>query len=75
MNDLHFVQQLLRYRVVDRDVPGAALKVPRRHGWYLTQELVVFSLFSDKVGAEEKSDWRCDCRRSASRMSWNWEPS
>ena len=33
----------------------AALKVLRRHGWYLTQELVVFLPFSNKVGAEEKS--------------------
>ena len=33
----------------------AALKVLRRHGWFLTQEMVVFSLFSDKVDVEEKS--------------------
>ncbi|KAF0311132.1 hypothetical protein FJT64_018018 [Amphibalanus amphitrite] len=59
VNDLHFVKQLLRYRAVDRDVADTALKVLRRHGWYLTQELVVFcstlSLFSDKVDADEKS--------------------
>ncbi|KAF0297757.1 hypothetical protein FJT64_004800 [Amphibalanus amphitrite] len=55
VNDLHFVKQLLRYRAVDRDVADTALKVLRRHGWYLTQELVVFSLFSDKVDVDEKS--------------------
>ena len=60
MNDLHFVQQLLRYRAVDRDVADASLKVLRRHGWFLTQELSVFSGFSERVSAEEKSRlaWR-----------------
>ncbi|KAF0297758.1 hypothetical protein FJT64_004801 [Amphibalanus amphitrite] len=55
VNDPHFVKQLLRYRAVDRDVADTALKVLRRHGWNLTQELVVFSLFSDKVDVDEKS--------------------
>ena len=60
MNDLHFLQQLLRYMAVDRDVADASLKVLRRRGWYLAKELLVFSRFSDKVGAEEKSRlaWR-----------------
>ena len=40
--NLHFVQQLLRYMAVDRDAADAALKVLRRHGWFLTQEMVVF---------------------------------
>ena len=36
VNELHSVQQILRYRAVGRHVTGAALKVLRRHGWYLT---------------------------------------
>ncbi|KAF0313314.1 hypothetical protein FJT64_016134 [Amphibalanus amphitrite] len=75
VNDLHFVKQLLRYRAVDRDVADTALKVLRRHGWYLTQELVVFcstlSLFSDKVDADEKS--RLAARLQTFRVPANFE--
>ena len=32
-----------------------ALVVLRRHGWYLTPDVVLFSVFSDKLSSNEKS--------------------
>ena len=33
--------------------------VLRRHGWYLTPEVAIISLFSDKLSAHEKSAISC----------------
>jgi len=47
-------QRLLRYKAVDKDIAGAALKALRRHLWYLCPQTVMFALC--KVGARVKEE-------------------
>ena len=53
-NDLQLYRTLVKYKSVDHDVGDAAIKVLRRHLWYLKSPVVVFSLFSDQVSEEQK---------------------
>ena len=55
MNDLNLYKKLYAYRGIDQQLADEALVVVRRHGWYLTPEVAVFSLFSSKVSEDEKS--------------------
>ena len=55
VNDLRLFEQLFRFRTVDSQLADEALVLLRRHCWYLTPEVVVFSLFSGKVSNDEKS--------------------
>lgn len=48
-NDLEFYKEMLIYKKIDNDVAVAALEAFNRHLWYLTEEMVPLSLFSDKV--------------------------
>lgn len=56
VNDLTLYQRLLRYKAVDKEIAGAALKALRRHLWYLRPQTVMFALCSDKVGARVKEE-------------------
>lgn len=47
INDLKFIHDMHDFRVVDACVADAALNKIRSHHWYLNEETVVFSLFSD----------------------------
>ena len=53
-NDLNFYKNLLKFRAIDHTVADAALKKFQFHLWYLTQEFVVFSLFSNKLDMAAK---------------------
>lgn len=53
-NDIQFLKELDRYRKIDNDIAEVALNAIKRHLWYLGDELIVLSLFSNKVSAEEK---------------------
>jgi len=55
VNDLRFWKQLMRFRAVDQELADAAMAVIRRHRWYLSQEVAIFSLFSTKISADEKA--------------------
>ena len=55
VNDLQLYKSLFTYRKVNHVLADEALVVLRRHGWYLTPDVVMFSLFSDKVSSNEKS--------------------
>ena len=55
VNDLQLFKKLFEYRNVDSQLADEALVVLRRHCWYLTPEVAVFSLFSKKVSPDEKS--------------------
>ena len=48
-NDLNLYKILERFKQVDEDLAKEALKVLGRHLWYLTEIIVLFSLFSSKV--------------------------
>ena len=46
---------MFKFKNIDSGLVETALKVLSRHGWYLTEEVVVFSLFSSKLTNNEKS--------------------
>ena len=55
INDMKLFAQLFAMRAWDTQLADEALVVLRRHCWYLTPEVVMFSLFSSKVTNDEKS--------------------
>lgn len=55
-NDIQFLKELDHYREIDREISEVALNAFQRHLWYLSDELILLSLFSNKVSAEEKFD-------------------
>lgn len=56
VNDLMLLQRLTEYAMVDADSARTAHKALSNHLWYLTEELVPLSLFSDSVEDEVKDD-------------------
>ena len=54
-NDLNLFKATIQYREVDKELADCALDTLSRHKWYLTGEVVPFSLFSDNVTKDEKS--------------------
>ena len=67
VNDLNLHHKLSNLRSSHAQIADAALVVLRRHGWYLTPEVVIFSLFSDKISEDEKS--RISCKLLTLRSS------
>lgn len=57
-NDLLLIQQLYLYKTYDNEIAEAAINGFREHLWYLGEELVVFSLFSNKVSVATKNRMR-----------------
>lgn len=55
-NDLQLLKELDRYRTIDNEIAQAALVALKRHLWYLGDELIALSLFSDKVSNDVKDD-------------------
>ena len=53
-NDLELWHDLQEYQKYDSRVATAALAALERHFWYLTEELVVFSLFSNRLDDAKK---------------------
>lgn len=53
-NDIQFLKELDQYRQIDEEISDVALNALKRHLWYLSDELIMLSLFSDKVSDEEK---------------------
>lgn len=56
VNDLEFYKNLLSYSGVNRTIARSAINKFNGHLSYLTPELAVFALFSDKVTISEKRD-------------------
>lgn len=54
INDLDFFKALEQYKVVSKVVSETAIEKFEKHLWYIGPELVVLSLFSDKVTPNEK---------------------
>lgn len=54
INDLELWKRLKSYEAVDSEISGAARGVLERHLWYLSDELIAFALFSDKLSYGEK---------------------
>lgn len=55
-NDIQFLKELDQYHQIDQDIAEEALVAFKRHLTYLSDELILLSLFSNKVTADEKLD-------------------
>lgn len=55
VNDLLLMKELRVYEQIDDVISRVAQEAHHRHLWYLSDELITLSLFSDKVSNEEKS--------------------
>lgn len=55
LNDLNFLKSLNRYSRINKEIVNCAIEKFQDHLWYLGSELVVLSLFSDKVEDKIKS--------------------
>jgi len=53
-NDLSLIQSLAKYNTISKVISTTALKAISRHLWYLGEEMVPLSLFSDVVPVETK---------------------
>ena len=53
-SDLQLINNIHEYSIVDSITAGAALDAMRRHTWYLTEEMVVLSLFNSHVSLDTK---------------------
>ena len=54
-NDLEFFKLLHKYRQIDSEVADITIGAMKRHLFYLTEENVVMSLFSNRLSEDEKS--------------------
>lgn len=57
-NDLQFLKELDAYKQFDPEVAEVAITAMKRHLWYLSDELIVLGLFSEKVSTEDKNEMR-----------------
>lgn len=53
-NDLQLMKELDEYVAIDEEIANIALAAHKRHLWYLSDELIVLALFSNKVPLEVK---------------------
>lgn len=56
-NDLNFLQELEKFSVLDQGISRVAIEAKNRHLYYLSEELVVLCLFSDKLSSNEKNQF------------------
>lgn len=67
INDLTLLKDLETYVALDASVSNTAIDALSRHLYYLGEELIVLSLFSEKLSAEEKNEMA----RKLTRMDFN----
>lgn len=53
-NDLQLIKELKDFEDINKEVSVKASNILKNHYWYLTEELAVFALFSNKVVPNEK---------------------
>ena len=73
VNDILMYMKLFAFRSTDPQLAEEALVVLRRHGWYSTPEVVMFSLFSTKVSEDEKARISCKLLRLSKPESYKLE--
>lgn len=54
-NDLQLIKDLVAYEAVHKQIADAAATKFSSHLWYLSEELVVLSLFDDNTSADDKA--------------------
>ena len=55
MNDINLYKDIQKFRKVHSKVATATSSVIKRHTWYLTEELIPFSLFNESLPEEIRS--------------------
>ena len=55
INDLNFLQSMLKYKPYGASVSTAAFQKLHKHNWYLTEENVIFSLCSRNIAISKES--------------------
>ena len=55
-NDLELYRRLLKFRSIHKKVSSSTTVVLNRHTWYLTEELIPFSLFDDDLPLDTRSE-------------------
>lgn len=55
INDLKFMQDLEEFATIDQEISNLAIAALSRHLYYLSEEMIVLLLFSDKLSAAEKN--------------------
>lgn len=70
-NDLKLMKELDAYKEIDREIADVAARAHKRHLWYLSDELVVLTLFSDKVSNYDKYLMQMKLIRQVSKRTEN----
>ena len=68
-NDLSFLKKLEAYKSYADDISTTAAKALKRHLWYLSEELVGLSLFSEDVPPEVKKEMVLGLSRELAKKS------
>lgn len=63
--DLCFLKTLKNYETIDQVISKAALTKFSQHLWYLSEEIVLFSLFDDEVDTQTKADILSNLQRES----------
>ena len=66
VNDLEYIQDLMDIREVDQEVADVALDKLTNSRWYLTQDVVPYSLFSKHACMTDSSKEARDCSSMSS---------
>ena len=69
-NDFTFIMNCSMHSEQDSECSKCALKAVERHLWYLTEELVVLSIFSSNVtsSAKEKKQRLCNEEKKGKKL-------
>lgn len=54
INDLNLIENLYKFKEINKSISDVAIKALKRHLWYFTEEMVGISFFSEKISFEEK---------------------
>ena len=75
-NDLLLYKSLLKFKKINKAVSTKTSTSLNRHTWYLTEDLVSFSLFNDDIPVEERTLLAAKIRREAAPGDLEiWKPT
>ena len=63
-NDLDLYNKLQKFRKIDKKVADKCIGTLQRHTWYLTEDLITFSLFDDELPVETRNELAANIYRS-----------
>lgn len=69
--DIQLLKELDDYAEIGDEIANVAIAAHERHLWYLSDELIALSLFSEKVSVDEKIDMVAQMTRQAGERTEN----